>query len=373
MAELRTAPGMRERAPGVWELIVEAGRDPVTGKRRQVSRTFRGNLRDAKKARAALLVDVGKGRHTGARATLDDLFAEWIIELRRKGRSPNTVRGYELVYERNIKPTLGSMPVTKVTTKTLTDLYGAHQARGLAARSVYQVHACLSSMFTQACRWGWRDSNPAQWADPPSIPNTEPTVPTPEEVRLLIAEAERGKRPEMARAILVAATTGLRRAELCALHRGPRHTEIMAFIDLAFDRMMSKGVALGPSVSDSPNLDGANSVFSLVVHCIGVAEWWCGHVILGRPTSRDRDAEFAASGTITELESLVKRFRSELPALIEEVAQTPEPLSSHIESATAEYREWPWTTASIILHVIEELFQHAGHVDVMADLLTAEG
>ena len=27
MAELRTAPGMRERSPGVWELIVEAGRD----------------------------------------------------------------------------------------------------------------------------------------------------------------------------------------------------------------------------------------------------------------------------------------------------------------------------------------------------------
>jgi len=219
MASLRTAPGMRERSPGVWELVVEAGRDPVTGKRRQASRVFRGNLRDAKKARAALLVEVSKGRHTGSRATLDDLFAEWIIELRRKGRSPNTVHGYELVYKRNIQPTLGTMQVTKVTTKTLTDLYGAHQKRGLAARSVYQVHACLSSMFTQACRWGWRDSNPAQWAEPPSIPNIEPTVPTPDEVRALIDEAERGKRPEMARAILVAATTGLRRAELCALRR----------------------------------------------------------------------------------------------------------------------------------------------------------
>ena len=143
---------------------------------------FRGNLHDAKKARAALLVEVSKGRHTGSRATLDDLFAEWIIELRRKGRSPNTVHGYELVYKRNIQPTLGAMQVTKVTTKTLTDLYGAHQKRGLAARSVYQMHACLSSMFTQACRWGWHDSNPAQWAEPPSIPNTEPTVPTPDEV-----------------------------------------------------------------------------------------------------------------------------------------------------------------------------------------------
>jgi integrase len=211
---------MRERAPDVWELVVQAGRDPVTGKHRQVSRTFRGNMRDAKKARAELIVEVSKGRHHGSRATLDDLFAEWIIELRRKGRSPNTVDGYDKVYRRNIQPTLGCKQVTKVSTKTLTDLYGAHQRRGLSSRSVYQIHACLSSMFTQACRWGWRDSNPAQWAEPPSIPNVEPVVPTPEEVRALIDEAERGKRPEMARAILVAATTGLRRAELCALRRG---------------------------------------------------------------------------------------------------------------------------------------------------------
>jgi len=28
LAALRTAPGMREGAPGVWELIVEAGGDP---------------------------------------------------------------------------------------------------------------------------------------------------------------------------------------------------------------------------------------------------------------------------------------------------------------------------------------------------------
>ena len=210
---------MRERAPGVWELVVQSGFDVTTGKRLQVSRTFRGNLSDAKKARAALLAEVSKGSHTGTRATVDDLFAEWIIELKRKGRSPNTVHGYDLVYRRNIQPTLGSRQVTKVTMKMLTDLYGAHQKRGLAPRSIYQIHACLSSMFTQACRWGWRESNPAQWAEPPAIPNAAPVVPTPDEVRRLIDEAERGKRPEMARLILIAATTGLRRAELCGLRR----------------------------------------------------------------------------------------------------------------------------------------------------------
>lgn len=216
---LRTAPGMRERSPGAWELIVEAGHDPVTGKRRQASRIFRGTLSEAKKARAALLVEVSKGRHTGTGATVEHLFHEWIIELARKGRSPNTIHGYKKSYERNVRPSLGSKSVAKVSTKMLTDLYGVHQARGLAPATVYQIHACLSSMFTQACRWGWRDSNPAQWADPPSIPNRSPVVPTPAEVVRLIEEAERTRRPEKARAIFVSATTGLRRGELCGLRR----------------------------------------------------------------------------------------------------------------------------------------------------------
>jgi integrase len=101
----------------------------VSGRRRQVSRLFRGTARDAKKERAALLVEVTKGHHSGTRATLDDLFEAWIIEPRRKGRSPHTLHGYERVYERNIRPTLGKVEVSKITTKRLTDLYGAHQAR----------------------------------------------------------------------------------------------------------------------------------------------------------------------------------------------------------------------------------------------------
>ena len=165
MAALRSGQGMRERSPDVWELIVENGVDPVTGRHRQVSQTFRGTLREARKARAALIVEVTKGRHAGTRATMDELFDAWVLELKRKGRSPNTIHGYTSVYGRCIRPTLGRTEVAKVKMKMLTDLYGAHQERGLSPRSVYQIHACLSSMFTQACRWGWRESNPAQWAN----------------------------------------------------------------------------------------------------------------------------------------------------------------------------------------------------------------
>ena len=220
MAALRKAPGMRERSPGVWELVVESGRDPVTGRRRQRSRTFHGTLRQAKLARAELLVEASHGQHDGTNATVGDLFEEWILELERKGRSPNTIHCYRRTYRRNIEPTLGKVRVTKVTTKTLTDLYREHQARGLKPRSVYQIHACLSSMFTQACRWGWRDSSPAQWAEPPAIPNPAPVVPTPADVRKLAEEARRSRRPEYETVILLLAVTGLRRAELCGLRLG---------------------------------------------------------------------------------------------------------------------------------------------------------
>ncbi len=96
--ELRKAPGMRERSPGKWELIVEAPRDPVSGKRRQISRIFEGTLRDAKKARA----EVSRGRHTGSGATLDDLCEAWLVELERKGRSPNTIHNYRKTYQHDI-------------------------------------------------------------------------------------------------------------------------------------------------------------------------------------------------------------------------------------------------------------------------------
>jgi len=148
--------------------------------------------------------------------------------------------------------------------------------------------------------------------------------------------------------------------------------ELCAFISLAFDRMLAKAVLLGSRVSDRPKFDGANSVFALVVHCVGVTEWWLGHVVAGQPSHRDRSAEFTSSGTVADLQAVVAQFRSTLPKLVDQAVHTPVPESAYLESAIMKDRVWPWTTASICLHVVEELFQHAGHVDITADLLARQ-
>ena len=71
---------MRERSPGVWELVVSAGRDVVTGKQRQVSRTFRG------KAQADLVDDpyVFTDALDGAEPWKPDAVSQYFGRLRQR-------------------------------------------------------------------------------------------------------------------------------------------------------------------------------------------------------------------------------------------------------------------------------------------------
>jgi integrase len=140
-----------------------------------------------------------------------------MVELERKNRKPTTIYNYRRRYEHDIAPTLGGTKVRNVTPMMITSLLWAHRERGVSAGSVATIHIVLSSMLSQACRWGWRDSNPAMWVDKPAVDEKVPVVPTPEEVRQLIDAARESKRPEYARFFLLSATTGLRRGEMCGM------------------------------------------------------------------------------------------------------------------------------------------------------------
>ena len=124
--------GCENGAPQVWELIVEAGRDPVTGKRRQVSRIFRGNLRDGEEGQRRTARRRGQGsshRHPRHRRRP-------VRRLDHRARTQRPVAEHGPRLREGLPPQhrtrrSAPMPVTKVTTKMLTDLYGAHQRRGL--------------------------------------------------------------------------------------------------------------------------------------------------------------------------------------------------------------------------------------------------
>jgi integrase len=92
-----------------------------------------------------------------------------------------------------------------------------HVCRPMKPGTIRQVHAILSGAFDAAKRWEWVDANPAESAKPPSaIPVKKPAT-SPGEVAKVIAQARAGERLPLALYIWLAAITGARRGELCAI------------------------------------------------------------------------------------------------------------------------------------------------------------
>jgi len=128
---------------------------------------------------------------------------------------------------------------------------------------------------------------------------------------------------------------------------------------------------LGDDMANAvPDLPGANSPYALVFHCCGMAEWWVGHAILGRDVPRDRDAEFIATGSIDELRDRVAgvaaQLRRDLPPI-----DPAAPLTVPAAAARGGYSGTPIeaTAGGALLHVLEELAQHHGHLEITRDLL----
>lgn len=206
----------------MWEVRVHVGVDPLTGKVVQVSRTVRGGIKAAREMRARLLTEVAAGQHGlgtrgGVPETFGELLTEWLEHGGRPGRSPSTIAGYRRKIDGAIRPALGSVALTRLSTHQLDSWYRKLREGGTSAATVMHYHRIVSAALNQAVRWEWLDRNPAQRARPPVVAHHPLDVPPPERVRSLIQAAASSRTPDMAAVLTLAALSGLRRGELCGL------------------------------------------------------------------------------------------------------------------------------------------------------------
>ncbi|WP_433278043.1 DinB family protein [Pseudonocardia xinjiangensis] len=151
----------------------------------------------------------------------------------------------------------------------------------------------------------------------------------------------------------------------------PGTDEYLYFLARAFTGMLD---ALGDLDEDTinarPPVRGANSPFAIVHHCVEVADYWIGHVVAGRPTSRNRAAEFSATGGLDDLRRQVADVQRRLAADLAgaDLAGSPK----NPPAGDYEGPEQPLTCAGVLLHVLEELAQHHGQVQLTCDLLERE-
>lgn len=209
--------GIRLVGPDRWEVQVHIGRDPSTGKLRQISRTTRKGIADARKLRSRLVTEVARGEHGGTSGTLASLLNDWLAYIESDGRSPKTLAEYRRKVEKSIIPALGAIPLDKLSAHDLDNFYGKQRKAGLSHQTILHLHRIMSAALATAERWGWVQRNVAKLARPPAVLQKELTIPPPERVKALIEAAAASKSPEWATVITLAALTGMRRGELCGL------------------------------------------------------------------------------------------------------------------------------------------------------------
>lgn len=194
-----------------WQLRVYAGHGKV------VTRTFKGSERDAQKALARLVVDVEDQRTvaTKGRRTVATLANAW-WEARSPSWSPTVAADTRRWLDRFFLPELGTMPLSRVRTEHIDAFYGDLRRAGRAESTIRRKHAMVRSMFAQGVKWGWLGVNPATNTHRPPVAATQIHPPDPQVVaRLLVHVGQRD--PAMGVFLILAADTGARLGQLCAL------------------------------------------------------------------------------------------------------------------------------------------------------------
>jgi Protein of unknown function (DUF664) len=141
----------------------------------------------------------------------------------------------------------------------------------------------------------------------------------------------------------------------------------MWFVDNALDQMAVILRDLGDDVANQrPAPEGTNSPYAILTHCLGVMEFWGGFCVAGRAVQRDRAAEFTATGTVVELLKRAAMARRALESDIADLEAMAAP--AYVEEDPVPYAE---TKGSVLLHILEELYQHLGQMELTRDLLVA--
>lgn len=144
--------------------------------------------------------------------------------------------------------------------------------------------------------------------------------------------------------------------------------ELLMFCDRALDGMVAIVEGLGDDLASTrPDLPGANSPFAILTHCLGVIDAWVGHRVAGRPLHRDRDAEFRATGAVADLVARVATTRAQLHDDVR-AADLSAPLARETGHALEHGIR---TKNAAVLHLLEELAQHHGQMEITRDVLVA--
>ena len=143
------------------------------------------------------------------------------------------------------------------------------------------------------------------------------------------------------------------------------------FVDRALDAMVRVVKDLGDELANErPRLRDANSAYAILTHCLGVMEYWGGGTVAERAFERDRPAEFSARGDVAPLVRRVTEARRRLAEDI--VGHDWSAAPANVRPDPKDPAPYDERKGAVLQHILEELYQHLGQMEITRDLMLAE-
>jgi len=216
-------PGHLEKiSKDSWTIIIEAGRDPATGKRKRIKKAFRGTKKEAEKELARMLTEIETGLYCEpSKLSFGEYLKKWLADYAKVKTSPKTYSRYEEIILKSVIPNLGQVIVEKLKplhlqsyyTKMLTE--GRQDGSGgLSSTTVLKHHLILHKALESAVKWQLVPRNVADAVEAPKKAPTEMAILSEEQVNEMIKlTLDSAYFPQIVLAIL----TGMRRGEIYGL------------------------------------------------------------------------------------------------------------------------------------------------------------
>ena len=99
-------------------------------------------------------------------------------------------------------------------------------------------------------------------------------------------------------------------------------------------------------------------------------EYWGGGTVAERTFSRDRRAEFVASGGVEDLAARARAARVQLAQDIAGHDSMAAPANVHPDPDDPV--PYDAVKGAVLVHILEELYQHLGQMELTRDLVRAE-
>ena len=212
---------IRKRGKHSWEIKIDFGRDPFTGKRRTKYHSIKGDRKDAEVELRRLLREIDMEEYVEpSKLKVSEFLLRWLPHIQTQV-SPKTYERYAEITNKHLIPLFGDhklsklrpMHVSTAWSNSLTN--GRRDGKGgLSPLTIRHHHRVLKQAIAQAVRWQILAKNPVENVDPPRVTKKQLTILNQIETGQLLDALIHS--PFYIPTFL-AVTTGMRRGEVLAL------------------------------------------------------------------------------------------------------------------------------------------------------------